>query len=243
MRFCQICQSHRFFWRGDIFLKTPQLPRLPHNKLNTFPCLELPGTGSSQAAPWDSTPPPGAPAAAPSCPVHGEQPSHCLDSPFAGSLCALSWVQIRPFPTPNIIPMWRGSTPFAGPQCSAILYILSKEFARDSGTRALHCSQAYFVYIWFNQVVAFWPLSKLTSGWPLPCPLPAARPQGNSPLNLQTNIGHIGWSTQLQTWLFKRQGMLFCKLQVYFVFGHSHLWASLFFFFFLRATAPCFTAS
>lgn len=102
------------------------------------------------------------------------------------------------------------------PCCGQILLIecqcsttRSKEVAGDSGTRASHRSQAYFVYIWFNQVVAFWPLSKLTSGWPPPCPLPAARPPGSSPLNLQTNMGHIGWSNQLQTQLWKCQDVLF----------------------------------
>lgn len=77
------------------------------------------------------------------------------------------------------------------------------------------CSQAYFVYIWFNQVVAFWPPSKLTSRWPLPCPLPAARPPRNRPLNPQTNIRYIGWSNQLQTQLFNLWHML---LQTKYIF-------------------------
>lgn len=166
-----------------------------------------------------------------SCKVPSSQGSPIINSAFpcmpwagSGSLCHPELGGVRPS---SLVP------------CST-LSIWSQGVAGDSGTRASHRSQAYFVYIWFNQVVAFWPPSKLTSGWPPPCPLPAARP-GNSPLNLQTNMGHIGWSNQLQTRPWKCRDVLFlwtsglcffCELQLYFVFGHSHLWASRLFFFF-----------
>lgn len=103
------------------------------------------------------------------------------------------------------------------------------------------CSQAHFVYIWFNQVVAFWPPSKLTSGWPLPCPLPAARPPRNRPLNPQTNIRYIGWSSQLQTQLFNLWHML---LQIKYILPSAiHPSSPTFLFPSPPSRAPCFTAS
>lgn len=176
--FHQIHQSNGFFWRGDMFLKSPQLPMLSHNKL-------------------------------------------CI------SLCALSGVWI-PLPPRACLPML-GSDP---PHWVPVLHHTEQRGCRGLRHKGITPFPGLFCLHLIQSSCGLLASFQINFGWPPPCPLPAARLPGSSPLNLQTNMGHIGWSNQLQTQLWKCQDVLFfCELQVYFVFGHLHLWASCLFFF------------
>lgn len=100
--------------RGNIFLKNPQLPRVSHNKLYSFPCLEPTGTGSGEEVPQDRPSPMGAPVATrvprpPSAPF-GQPFRRFPACPDQGTDPTLGRPEHRP-PARGLKPLRRSPTP------------------------------------------------------------------------------------------------------------------------------------
>lgn len=176
--FHQIHQSNGFFWRGDMFLKSPQLPMLSHNKL----CISL----CALSGVWIPLPPQAC------LPMLGSDPPH--------------WVPVLHHTEQRGCRGLRhkGITPFPGLFC-------------------LHLIQSSCGLLASFQI-NFWVTSTM--------PSPSSQAAGKQPIKPTNKYGTYWLIKPASNTALEMPGCaFFCELQVYFVFGHLHLWASCLFFF------------
>lgn len=150
----------------------------------------------------------------------------------SGSLCHLKLVS----------PCW-GQILLTECQCSTTLYfeqrgcrgLRHKGITPFPGLFYLHLIQSSCGLLASFQI-NFWVTSTM--------PSPSSQAAGKQPIKPTNKYGTYWLIKPASNTALEMLGCaFFCELQVYFVFGHLHLWASCLFFFPLPTIAVCFTAS